>query len=138
FKARAAAAARRLDDAFRTYLGERGAKPVPMTDVSRLVGGVVGLRLAADAVLDLWSRTGADRGSCADGRSYAAAGGVVCGWYDAMASALRGGGQVPDPLPALPLEPAPSARLMWTGGHLDAARRLQPDLVAPARAVAAA
>ena len=35
---------------------ERGAKPVPLADVMTLVNGVVALRLAADAVLDLWQR----------------------------------------------------------------------------------
>jgi hypothetical protein len=52
--ARAAAASRRLDDAFRTYLAERGAKRLPLADVAGLVTGVAGLRLEADAVLDLW------------------------------------------------------------------------------------
>src|SRR6202034_4043700 len=59
--ARAAAASRRLDDAFRTYLAERGAKPVPLADVAGLVTGVVGLRLEADAILDLWR---GDDGQC--------------------------------------------------------------------------
>jgi hypothetical protein len=54
---RAAAAARRLDAAFRTYLAERGAKPIPLAEVTRLVTGVAGLRLAADAVLDLDRRS---------------------------------------------------------------------------------
>src|SRR5580693_4861876 len=52
--ARSAAASRRLDDAFRTYLAERGTKLIPLADVAGLVTGVVGLRLEADAVLDLW------------------------------------------------------------------------------------
>jgi hypothetical protein len=52
--ARAAAASRRLHDAFRTYLAERGAKRLPLADVAGLVTGVAGLRLEADAVLDLW------------------------------------------------------------------------------------
>jgi len=39
----AAAAARRLDDAFRGYLAERGAKPVPLAEVTSLVNGVAGL-----------------------------------------------------------------------------------------------
>ena len=43
---RAAAASRRLDDAFRTYLAERGPKPIPLADVTNLVTGVGGLRLA--------------------------------------------------------------------------------------------
>ena len=53
---RTAAAARRLDDAFRTYLAERGAKPVPLSEMTALVTGVVGVRLAADAVVELWER----------------------------------------------------------------------------------
>ncbi len=51
---RAAAASRRLDDAFRGYLAERGAKAAPMAEVTSLVNGAAGLRLAGDAVLDLW------------------------------------------------------------------------------------
>ncbi|MDE3134299.1 MAG: FUSC family protein, partial [Acidobacteriota bacterium] len=45
--AQAAAAARRLDDTFRGYLAERGAKTLPLAEVSALVTGVAGLRLAA-------------------------------------------------------------------------------------------
>ena len=50
----AAAAARRLDATFRGYLAERGAKPAPLAEITGLVTGVTGVRLAADAVLDLW------------------------------------------------------------------------------------
>ena len=155
---RAAAAARRLDDAFRTYLGERGAKPVPLTDVTRLVTGVAGLRLAADAVLDLWS-TG-DGGATGDrtaAREQLQTGGhAVAGWYTALAAAVTGSGAVPDPLPADTATTSmlraaverdlagdggaattTAVRMVWTGGHLDAARRLQPTLLAPAREVAA-
>ena len=66
---RAAAAGRRLDDAFRGYLAERGAKPVPLAEVTGLVTGVAGLRLAGDAVLDLWrsddGTSGGDRAAIA-------------------------------------------------------------------------
>ncbi|WP_432839369.1 FUSC family protein [Dactylosporangium sp. CA-092794] len=158
---RAAAAARRLDDAFRTYLGERGAKPVPLTDVTRLVTGVAGLRLAADAVLDLWSTDAAATADTGD-RTAArdrleAAGAAVADWYTDLAAALTGDGAVPDPLPPVPgtsgllrdaVErdltdpsgaPTPTAaRMVWTGGHLDAARRLQRALLTPARDLAAA
>ena len=141
---RAAAAGRRMDDALRTYLGERGAKPVPMADVSRLVGGVVGLRLAADAVLDLWSRADGSRdgaaGPAADRDRLRATGSEVAGWYDGLAAALTGDSSVPRPLAparALPDPSAATARLVWTGGHLDAARRLQPSLLGPAASVTA-
>ena len=53
-KAAALADFGRLDDAFRQYLAERGAKHVPMAEASSLVTGTVALRLAADAVVDLW------------------------------------------------------------------------------------
>ncbi|WP_069462465.1 FUSC family protein, partial [Actinacidiphila rubida] len=52
----AAASARRLDDAFRNYLAERGPKRAPLAEMSTLVTGVVGLRLAADAILGMWRR----------------------------------------------------------------------------------
>ena len=58
----AAAAARRLDDTFRSYLAERGAKPMPLAEVTSLVTGVAGVRLAADAVLDLWEGDGSADG----------------------------------------------------------------------------
>ncbi len=50
---RAAAASRRLDDAFRTYLAERGAKPAPLSDVATLVTGVTIVHFSADAIVDL-------------------------------------------------------------------------------------
>lgn len=52
----AAAAARRLDDAFRQFLNERGERALPLAEATRLVTVVAGIRLAADAVVDLWSR----------------------------------------------------------------------------------
>ncbi len=83
--------ARRLDDAFRTFLAERAAKPAPLAEVTGLVNGVVALRLAADAVVDLWGRDG--RGDVDRGPSRAARArrpGVV-GWYEELAAALGGG-----------------------------------------------
>ena len=58
-------ASRRLDDAFRTYIAERGAKPIPLAEVTTLATGVVALRLAADAVLDLWLREAPGDGDAA-------------------------------------------------------------------------
>ena len=152
---RAAAAARRLDDAFRTYLAERGSKPARLADVSSLVTGVVGLRLAGDAVLDLWR---ADDGAA--GRERAAAtvellrlSKAVERWYGDFAHGLDGGGAVPEPLPNDLVEDrlvdavrsdltdgdgrtsAVAVRIIWTGDHVDTARRLQGSLVAPARAL---
>jgi hypothetical protein len=153
--ARAAAAAGRLDDAFRTYLAERAAKPVPLAAVTGLVNGVIALRLAGDAVVDLWRR---DRGSpptAEDAEARRALRAIalgVIGWYEILAVALDGGGRVPEPL-----EPdttrierllgavrdelggdeatrARAARIVWTCDHLDAARRMQGIVAEPAAA----
>ena len=97
---RATAAARRLDDAFRGYLAERGAKPVPLAEVTGLVTGVAALRIAADAVLDLWQRDdGASGGDRAEARRQLLAGTeAVTGWYERLAVSLAGQGEVPEPL----------------------------------------
>jgi uncharacterized membrane protein YccC len=152
---RAAAADRRLDDAFRAYLAERGPKPVSLADVARLVSGAGGVRLAAGAVLDLWRR---DQTKAAADRS-AACGEILQAltrlrsWYDDLASSLVSGQQPRDALPydqaadarlieAVRLDlgggdsdaAATAVRLVWTGDHLDAARRLQAMIVPAARA----
>ena len=155
----AAAAARRLDDAFRAFLAERGTKRVPLAEVTTLVSGIAGLRLAADAVLDMWA--GEDgRGSCDTRearREIQASCTTLVEWYESFARGLVGREPVPDPLPpdaaadgrlieALRRDlgaadghtTATAVRMIWTGDHLDAARRLQAGLVAPARAAAAA
>jgi hypothetical protein len=156
---RAAAAARRLDDTFRSYLAERGAKPLPLAEVTSLVTGVVGLRLAGDAVLDLWRQDGSGDG---DGDRTAARQELVASteamthWYRDFAGGLTGDGRLPEPL-----KPDPAAdqrlvdavshdlrgddgeatgtavRMIWTGDHLDAARRLQGTLIDPARTATA-
>jgi Fusaric acid resistance protein-like len=154
---RAAAASRRLDDTFRSYLAERGAKPVPLADVTGLVTGTASLRLAADAVLDLWQRD--------DGRAVGDRAGArrellessrqVTGWYGDLADSLTGRGAVPEPIAhdrsadARLVDAvrhdlrgddgqasAAAVRMIWTGDHLDAVRRLQAGLVGPGRAAA--
>jgi hypothetical protein len=154
---RAAAASRRLDDAFRGYLAERGSKPVPLAEVTSLVTGVAGLRLAADAVLELWEGDGADGGDrAAARRQLVASSELMTGWYRNFAASLTGRGPVPEPLPrdeaadgrlvdavshdlrrADGRATGTAVRMIWTGDHLDAARRLQDSLVVPARAAAA-
>lgn len=152
----AAAAARRLDDTFRGYLSERGSKPVPLADVTGLMTGVAGVRLAADAVLDLWDGDGADGGDGADRsaarRELLSAAGNVTGWYEHFAASLIGEEDVPDPLApdqvadgrlldavaqdlhaSAGRAAATGVRVIWTGDHLDATRRLQELLVEPAR-----
>ncbi len=154
---RAAAASRRLDDAFRSYLAERGAKPVPLAEVTSLVTGAAALRLTADAVLDLWQR---DQHQPQGDRDAARAllmttSDAIKHWYGDLAAGVAGGGAVPEPLPAdeatngrfveairrdlLAADgraTATAVRMIWTGDHLDAARRLQAALIEPARAAA--
>jgi uncharacterized membrane protein YccC len=151
----AAASARRLDDAFRSYLSERGPKPVPLAEMTTLVTGVVGLRLAADAVLGLWRRAGdghSERDRAAARVELLGAAGQVSGWYHGLAAGLDGVRPVPVPLPhdlaadARLVEAvrrdlrddegqatATAVRIIWTGDHLEAARRLQSPLATAAR-----
>jgi uncharacterized membrane protein YccC len=155
---RAAAAARRLDDAFREFLAERGTKRIPMADVTSLLTGVAVLRLTADAILDLWSH--GDRVRSGD-RSAARAelldGGTrLVDWYQQVALAMAGAGEVPEPLPhdkradARLIDAvrrdlngedgsgtAVAVKMIWTAEHLDATRRLQEAVLDPAREVAA-
>jgi uncharacterized membrane protein YccC len=148
---RAAAAARRLDDAFRSYAFERGAKPLALAAMTRLLTGVGGLRLGADAVLDLWRR---EDGSAARGDRTAAreqllqSSELVKRWYDELAQSLLTGQVLPQPLPhdrradgrlveAVRHDlseqdgrvSATAVRMVWTGEHLDAVRRLQQVIV---------
>jgi hypothetical protein len=153
---RAAAASRRLDDTFRGYLAERGTKPIPLSEVTGLVTGVTGLRLAADAVLDLWQRDSASDGDRGAAREELRASTTqMLDWYSSFAASLEGIATIPEPRQHDELADdrlieavshdlssadghasATAARMIWTGDHLDAARRLQSVLVEPARAVA--
>ena len=151
---RSAAAARRLDDAFRSYLAERGAKPVPLAEVTALVTGVVALRLTGDAAVDLWQRDEGDGGGdrAAASRELLATTATVVGWYRDLAASLTGRADVPAPMPRdeqadrrlvdavrqdlLEKDGRASAvavQMIWTGDHLDAARRFQAVLAGPAR-----
>jgi hypothetical protein len=154
--ARAAAASRRLDDAFRTYMAERGTKRIPLADVAGLVTGVAGLRLEADAVLDLWRGDGQAGGDMAAARQeILGTAKRVTTWYDDLAAIMVSGGEVPQPLAR---DQAADARLVqavrhdllgndskasatavkviWTDDHLDVVRRLQAAIISPARATA--
>jgi uncharacterized membrane protein YccC len=157
---RAAAAARRLDDAFRSYAFEHGAKPLALAAMTSLLTGVGGLRLAADAVLDLWRREdGSATGASAAGDRTAArtqllqSSELMERWYDDLAQSLLTGRAPPVPLPHDRLADgrlvaavrhdlgeengrvsATAVRIIWTGEHLDAVRRLQKVIVDSAQA----
>jgi hypothetical protein len=125
--------------------------------VTSLVTGVAGLRLAADAVLDLWQRDdgqpGGDRAAAR--QELLTASELIRGWYDDLAAGLIGRRDVPEPLAHDKLADgrlvdavrrdlrgqdgqatATAVRMIWTGDHLDSARRLQATLIEPARAAA--
>ena len=156
----AAAAARRLDDTFRGYLVERGAKKIPLAGMTTLVTGAAGVRLAADAVLDLWEEDGEapmrDGDRAAARRELLEAADHLSSWFTRFAASLNDAADVPDPLPAESVADgrlvdavandledgdghatATGVRVIWTGDHLDAVRRIQESLVGPARAAVA-
>jgi len=153
--ARAAAAASRLDDTFRSYLAERGAKPVGLAEVTSLVSGVSGLRLAADAVLDLWRREDGPAGGerTAARKELLEESERVKDWYEDLAHSLLDRREPRQPLThdagadrrlvdAVGRDlrgengraSATAVRMIWTSDHLDAARRLQGVILPPARA----
>jgi len=156
--ARAAAASRRLDDAFRTYLAERGTKRMPLAEVAGLVTGIAGLRLETDAVLDLWRADGDGQAGCdvaAARHEILDTAERVTGWYDGLAATLITGGELPQPLAhdkaadarlvravrhdLLNNDGRASAtaiRMIWTSDHLDVVRRLQAAITPPTRATA--
>jgi len=155
--ARAAAASRRLDDAFRTYLAERGTKRMPLAGVAGLVTGVAGLRLEADAVRDLWQGGDGQAGGdlAAARQEILGTAERVTGWYDGLATTVSTGGELPQPLAhdqaadsrlvrAVRRDllgddgkaSAAAIRVIWTGDHLDVVCRLQAAITSPARATA--
>jgi hypothetical protein len=116
----------------------------------------VGLRLAGDAVLDLWRQNGSGDGDrTAARRELFASTEQMTRWYHDFAVSLTGDGHLPEPLGSDPLADqrlvdavshdlrgddgqatATAVRMIWTGDHLDAARRLQGSLIEPARTAA--
>ena len=155
--ARAAAASRRLDDAFRTYLAERGAKRFPLADVAGLVTGVAVLRLEADAVLDLWRGDDGQSGGDVAAARHELLGTAdrVTGWYDGLATTISTGGELPEPLAHDTVgdgrliravrrdllgddgrATATAVRMVWTGDHLDVICRQQAAIISPVRATA--
>ena len=130
---------------------------MPLAEVTSLVTGVAALRLTADAVLDLWRRDEhrAEGDRTAARAELDATSAEIARWYDGLASSLSQGQQVPAPLErdvaaegrfveavrhdlvdADGHANATAVRMIWTGDHLDAMRRMQRALVEPARATA--
>ncbi len=153
---RAVSAARRLDEAFRGFLAERGTKHVPLAGMTTLINAVVVLRLTADAILHLWSgddgAPDADRTTARTQILHATV--PIVEWFEQTARALAGSGTVPvpDPLDVAPAAgrlveavrrdltdtdgrgTATAVKTIWTAGYIDAVRRLQAAVLEPARA----
>jgi hypothetical protein len=115
--------------------------------VTGLVNGVGALRLAGDAVVDLWRRDHDPVAGAATSELRAITVGVV-GWYEVLAAALDGRARVPAPLGPDTTraerlvhavvgdgDGGRAMRIIWTGDHLDAARRLQELVSGPARSL---
>jgi hypothetical protein len=153
----AAAAARRMDDAYREYLAERGTKPLSIADVTALVNAVAVLRLTADAIVDLWTRghytPEGDRTAVRTRIQRRAV--PLFRWYEGVGRALGAGTQVPDRErrgavtdDALETEvrrdladeegggTATAARMVWTADHLDTLDGLGADIEASVRIAA--
>ncbi|MGO4534941.1 FUSC family protein [Leifsonia sp. 2MCAF36] len=149
---RAAAASRRLDDAFRTYLAERGTKRRPLAEVSASVTGVAGVRQASDAIAELW------RGQPPGDRHTAEARGALNdallgleAWYRELAAQLVARGPLPEPVPSDPTmvgrlagavlesqaaspdmhDVSTAVRIIWTADYLQVVSRLETVIVAP-------
>lgn len=152
---RAAAASRRLDDTFRTYLAERGTKRFPLARVTALVSGVAGVRLAGDSIVDVWQRQDAAAADVTDARAaLEQLTARLSAWYTELGRDLLSRSPSPEPLapdPALEqqlaraatsdaddasLRPTPVVRLIWTADYLDVVRRLQAVILGPEREAA--
>ena len=147
---RAAAASRRLDDAFRTYLAERGAKRLALANVASAVTGVGAMRLASDAILDIWRSDDCviegDRGSARQALDLSTQ--HLAEWYGELGRQLVAQHELPRPaqrdavvdgelaeavLRDLSSESGAATRtavrIIWTGDYLDVVRRLQSMIV---------
>jgi uncharacterized membrane protein YccC len=139
-------AARRLDDALRQFLAERGAKNISPSDLASVVLAVGAVRRSADAICELWARNE----SPSEGDRAAAHAELqrtqneIAAWYEQVASALTGSAQVPGPTPpseaaaarllravsddlqaADPQRTSAAIKLIWTHDHLEIVRRLE-------------
>jgi len=149
---RAAAASRRLDDAFRSYLAERGAKPAPFSDVASLVTGVGIVHFSADAIVDLldlgqsrdeeWTIARQHLGEMSES---------IVQWYHEFAERLDGQHTSPELSPQESTEGgvisavrnqlarsnesdlAEAVRILWTAELLAAVQRLEVGVVRSSR-----
>ncbi|MFJ3762657.1 FUSC family protein [Streptomyces sp. NPDC090080] len=151
-KEAADAAARRLDDAHRTYLRESGRPTARLADTTALITGVAILRQAAESVVKLWLPTDLQVSlihASEIGDELMARGTELSDWYEELAGALASRAPLPRPLPQSDLDDpligvihrelsvgggntAGVSRLLWSGATLEAGKRLQQPLWAAA------
>jgi uncharacterized membrane protein YccC len=156
-QARTLDAVRRLDDAYRQYLMERGRKVLTRTEVSTLLTGAVRVRMAAEALatlpaLPLDPSVGTLPEVAEAGRRLRATCDQLQAWYEGVATAFtRGSGALP-PVPdhpraldaallralgaagqeGRPQQVREVLRLLWADEDLAAQHQLQTELVAAA------
>jgi hypothetical protein len=131
----AMAAARRLDDAYRQYLGERGAKRMSLPVISRLVTGNARMRLTAvtlEGLPDL-ARPGApapppEIAVARAGVSSECA--AVRSWFDRFTASLGTGSPAVPPIPPVDDRLAPGLADAWTAARSKGRRE---DVVAVLR-----
>ena len=143
---------RRLDDCFRQYLSERGAKRVPLPVVTAMVNGVPEVGLSAHAMATvpaLPAGTGTEMGEvAAAGAALRQAATEAARWYEGLAASLRGDAGQPPAVPGAgeparpplerglaaaraaqrPLQVRMMLRMIWAEEHLRFQRSLQLDL----------
>jgi hypothetical protein len=90
-------AVRRLDEAFRQYLGERSATRVNVEDVAALVGGASRVRRAAESLTALARMADGETRLDGCGDDLDRELGAVQTWYSAFGFALITGGALPPP-----------------------------------------
>ncbi len=145
----------RVDDAFRQYLAERGAKNVPLESITALANGATRLRLAGAAVhgLAMKGQAGAGLDGPVDLLRHRAR--EVTSWYRDLGNALTNEGievpmwssaRVPQAsfvdvvIPAVDKgrdaqRATRAERLLWAGQYIGDINRLRGDLVDPAHQV---
>ncbi len=93
----AAVAVRRLDEAFRQYLGERSATRVNPEDIAALVSGASRVRRAAESLTALARMADGDARLDRCGHNLDRELGALQTWYSAFGFALMNGGALPPP-----------------------------------------
>jgi uncharacterized membrane protein YccC len=157
--AAALASARRLDDAYRQYLGERGAKPIPLPVITRLLTGTVRIRLTAltlEGLPDLTVPGGPPPlpEVVAARATVSAECAVVESWFERFAASLGRRRATATTIPPVDVRLAPELvtawdavrrdgrrdgviavlRLLWVEERMADLRRLQSDLAATVEA----